>query len=83
MLVWAATAGAQPVDPCEEARFAGAEVIAAQNALLYLLGVEKQHCRKAPKHAACPSFAAVRSALEARIEMQTAIRAFRKGECGR
>lgn len=83
VLVWAASAVAQPVDSCAEARFHGAEIVAAQKALLYLLGVEKQHCRKAPKHAACPSFAAVRGALEARIEIQTAIRELRKGECTR
>jgi hypothetical protein len=77
-----AAAPASAVDPCEEARWAGDEIIAHQKALLVILEMRNEHCKKPEKHPACGSFEAVSAALEGAIDRLSAIRALRKRECG-
>lgn len=72
---------AAATDPCEEARWAGGEIIAHQSALTLLLEVRLEHCKKAPKHPACPSFEVVSAAVEGGIDKLSAVRSFRKKEC--
>jgi hypothetical protein len=82
VVVMLAAAPAGATDPCAELRWADGELAALRKAQAVIKQAQRAQCPKAPR-AVCASYAGTAEALGAGLEMMTAIRELRRGECRR